>query len=239
LLGRGIFRHLAPLATDDFLKLHRVERVRAIWFGVILQALIVVKHKESGVCLRIAIGKPPRKKFRASRIPPPEWAFHSRAACSFFSRMTQKRFKAIVAMSLNRAIGREGKLPWHLPEELRWFKKMTTGHVIVMGRKTWEAIGRPLPNRESIVVTRAELPNVRTVRSLAEIDPGSDPRDYFVIGGAQLFKEALPMCSDVYLTVVKREVEGDVFLDRFEHLFAEPALVQDKPDFAIWHYERR
>lgn len=150
----------------------------------------------------------------------------------------QMKYKAIVAMAQNRVIGRENKLPWHIPEELRWFKKMTTGNVIVMGRKTWESIGRPLPNRESIVVTRSEIPGVRTVRSLSDIQPAADPRNYFVIGGAQLFAEALPRCSDVYLTLVKREVEGDVFLPAFEHLFRAPELIEETPVFAIYHYRR-
>ena len=100
-----------------------------------------------------------------------------------------KHFKAIVAMSLNRAIGKDNKLPWHLPEDLKWFKKLTTGNVIIMGRKTWESIGKPLPNRESIVVTRSSIPGIRTTTSLKEIDPNSDSRDYFIIGGAQLFRE--------------------------------------------------
>ena len=107
-----------------------------------------------------------------------------------------KSFKAIVAMSLNRAIGKDNKLPWHLPEDLKWFKKLTTGNVIIMGRKTWESIGKPLPNRESIVVTHSSIPGIRTTTSLKEIDPNSDSRDYFIIGGAQLFREALPLCSD-------------------------------------------
>ena len=64
-----------------------------------------------------------------------------------------KHFKAIAAMSLNRVIGKENKLPWHIPDELKWFKKMTTGNVIIMGRKTWESIGKPLPNRETIVLS--------------------------------------------------------------------------------------
>jgi dihydrofolate reductase len=149
-----------------------------------------------------------------------------------------KRFKAIVAMSLNRVIGRENRLPWHIPEELRWFKQMTTGHVIIMGRNTWESIGRPLPNRETIVVTRTEIPNIRTVRSLREIDPSADGRDYFIIGGAQLFREALPLCSDVYLTVVQRKVEGDVFLEPFEHAFEPPEIVKETVDFSVLHYRR-
>lgn len=147
-----------------------------------------------------------------------------------------KRFKAIVAMSLNRAIGKDNKLPWHLPEDLKWFKKLTTGHVIIMGRKTWDSIGKPLPNRESIVVSRADVPGVRTVRSLAEINTASDPRDYFIIGGAQLFKDGLALCSDLYLTLVKRHVEGDVFLRPFEDNFVLHETIQDTPDFSILHY---
>jgi dihydrofolate reductase len=147
-----------------------------------------------------------------------------------------KRFKAIVAMSLNRAIGKDNRLPWHLPEDLKWFKKLTTGNVIIMGRKTWESIGKPLPNRESIVVSRTDIPGVRTVRSLSEIDPNADAREYFVIGGARLFREALPLCSDLYLTLVKREVDGDVFLDPFEEKFSLSETIQDTPEFSILHY---
>lgn len=150
-----------------------------------------------------------------------------------------KRFKAIVAMSLNRAIGKDNKLPWHLPEDLKWFKKLTTGNVIIMGRKTWESIGKPLPNRESIVVSRTDIPGIRTVRSLSEINPNADSRDYFIIGGAQLFRNALPLCSDLYLTLVKREVAGDVFLDAFEEKFSLSETIQDTPEFSILHYRAR
>ncbi|HEV8542964.1 MAG TPA: dihydrofolate reductase [Verrucomicrobiae bacterium] len=152
-----------------------------------------------------------------------------------------KSFKAIVAMSLNRVIGRENKLPWHIPEDLRWFKKLTTGNVIIMGRKTWESIGKPLPNRETIVLTRSDLriPNVRTIRSLSEIDPARDARDYFVIGGAEVFKTALQLCSDIYLTLVKREIEGDVFLPPFEEQFDLAETLQDNPEFSIRHYVAR
>lgn len=149
-----------------------------------------------------------------------------------------KRFKAIVAMSLNRAIGKDNKLPWHLPEDLKWFKKLTTGHVIIMGRKTWESIGKPLPNRETIVVSRTDIPGIRTVRHLSEVNPSADSRDYFIIGGAQLFREALPLCSDLFLTLVKREIEGDVFLGPFEDRFVLQETLQDTPEFTILHYQR-
>jgi dihydrofolate reductase len=153
----------------------------------------------------------------------------------------EKRFKAIVAMSLNRAIGKDNKLPWHIPEDLRWFKKLTTGNVIIMGRKTWDSIGKPLPNRESIVISRSpqKIAGIRTVQSLSEIDPARDERDYFIIGGAQLFEAALPLCSDIFLTLVKREVDGDVFLPPFEDEFQLVEVIDEKPEFSIQHFRRK
>jgi len=152
----------------------------------------------------------------------------------------EKAFKAIVAMSLNRVIGKDNRLPWHIPEDLRWFKQLTTGNVIVMGRKTWDSIGKPLPNRETIVLTRSgpAIPGIRTIRSLAELNPGADPRDYFLIGGAQIFQSYLPLCSDIYLTLVKREVEGDVFLPPFEDRFERVQTIRETPEFSIIHYKR-
>ena len=151
-----------------------------------------------------------------------------------------KHFKAIAAMSLNRVIGKENKLPWHIPDELRWFKKMTTGNVIIMGRKTWESIGKPLPNRDTVVLSRSplQIPGVRTIRSLVELNPESDPRDYFIVGGAQLFAETLPLCSDFYLTLVKREVEGDVFFPKFEDRFQLVETIQEAPEYSILHYRQ-
>src|SRR6266436_5486949 len=83
------------------------------------------------------------------------------------------RLKAIAAMSLNRVIGADGKIPWHLPEDFKWFKKMTTGQVIVMGRKTYESIGKPLPNRTTLVLTRSTFnyTGVQTASDLSRIDP--------------------------------------------------------------------
>jgi len=141
-------------------------------------------------------------------------------------------------MSLNRVIGRGNQIPWHLPEDFKWFKRTTTGHVIVMGRKTFESIGKPLPNRETIVLSRTgfSYPGVKTVRSLAEID--SD-KEIFICGGAQIYAEALPLCSDLYLTLVKREVEGDTFFPAFEASFELAEVIADNPDFKICHYRRR
>jgi dihydrofolate reductase len=152
-----------------------------------------------------------------------------------------KPFKAIAAMSLNRVIGANNQIPWHLPEDFKWFKKMTTGQVIVMGRKTFESIGRPLPNRETIVLSRSEFkhPGARTVRSLEELPAVAAGREVFICGGAQVYAQALPRCSDLYLTLVKRHVEGDAFFPPFEDRFELAEEIQNGPEFKILHYRNR
>lgn len=144
-------------------------------------------------------------------------------------------------MSLNRVIGRGNEIPWHLPEDFKWFKRMTTGNVVVMGRKTFESIGRPLPNRETIVVSRSGFshPGVRTVGRLDEIDVASETREVFICGGAQIYEQTLAQCSDLYLTLVKREVEGDAFFPAFEHEFELHEVVSETPEFQILHYANR
>ena len=151
-----------------------------------------------------------------------------------------KQFKAIAAMSENRVIGNGREIPWHLPEDFKFFKQTTTGHIVVMGRTTFESIGRPLPNRETIIVSRSGFtyPGVRTVSNLDEINIHADERDVFICGGAQIYALALPLCSDLLLTRVKRIVHGDVFFPPFETLFGAPALLRDTPEFDIVHYQR-
>lgn len=149
-----------------------------------------------------------------------------------------KRFKAIAAMSENRVIGRANEIPWHLPEDFRWFKKMTVDQVVVMGRKTFESIGRPLPNRTTIVVTRTvtKIPGTQIADNLNQIDPASDPREFFICGGAQIYEQALPHCSDLYLTLVKRVVEGDTFFPSFEDRYELVETIQDNDAFSIRHF---
>jgi len=147
-------------------------------------------------------------------------------------------------MSLNRVIGAGSRIPWHLPEDFKWFKEMTTGQVIVMGRKTFEAIGKPLPNRTTIVLSRSQqrIPGVETISSLNQIDPASGRmagRNIFICGGAEVYKQALPMCSDLYLTLVKREVEGDILFPPFENDFELIEELRDGPEFKILHYRQR
>src|SRR5580765_8905186 len=141
-------------------------------------------------------------------------------------------------MSLNRVIGQGNKIPWHLPEDFKWFKKMTTGQVIVMGRKTFESIGRPLPNRTTLVLSRSrfDFPGVHTIPDLSHLDLKNETRRVFICGGAQVYAQALPLCSDLYLTVVKRSVEGDTFFPPFEEQFVAVEEILDCPEFAITHY---
>lgn len=155
--------------------------------------------------------------------------------------MKEKYLKAIAAMSRNRVIGCGNQIPWHLPEDFKWFKKMTTGQVLVMGRKTFESIGKPLPNRTTIVLTRGGFshPGVRILSRLTQLDLVHETRDVFICGGAQIYAHALPYCSDLYLTLVKRDEEGDAFFPPFEDRFELVKQIIDTPDFSIQHYRNR
>ena len=147
-------------------------------------------------------------------------------------------FKAIAAMSENRVIGRGNEIPWHIPEDFKWFKETTMGHVLVMGRRTFESIGKSLPGRETMVLTRGEFshPDVTVIRSLDEVAPRLEGRDGFIAGGAQVYEQALPRCSELFLTLVKREVEGDVFFPEFENYFKKVEVLREEAEFRIVHY---
>ena len=147
-------------------------------------------------------------------------------------------FKAIAAMSENRVIGRGNEIPWHIPEDFKWFKETTMGHVLVMGRRTFESIGKALPGRETMVLTRGEFshPDVTVIRSLDEIAPLLEGRDCFIAGGAEVYEQALPRCSELFLTLVKREGEGDVFFPEFENYFEEVEVLREEAEFRIVHY---
>lgn len=149
-----------------------------------------------------------------------------------------KRFKAIAAMSLNRVIGRGNRIPWHIPEDFKWFKRTTTGHILVMGRKTFESIGKPLPNRTTIVLSRQSItiPGVEVRARLEDIDPTATTQEIFICGGAEIYRQALPLCSDLYLTLVKQTVEGDVFFPPFEDSFQQVEVLEDNEQFRITHY---
>ena len=188
-----------------------------------------------------------------------------------------KHLKAIAAMSLNRVIGADNKIPWHLPDDFKWFKNTTMGNIIVMGRRTFESLGRPLPNRKNLILTRhpqrlikshpeifgqyhewrggrhlqrayqfhfAKLgekleTEILIFNSLDRLNPEEFPNDIFICGGAQIYEEALPRCSDLYLTLVKREVDGDALFPPFENKFDLVEEMRDTPEFKILHYRHK
>lgn len=121
----------------------------------------------------------------------------------------------VVAMTKNRVIGRDGDMPWRLSSDLRRFKRITMGHHLIMGRKTFDSIGRPLPGRTTIVISRSandDDPNIRVARSIADaIKIAGDDEEIFITGGAQIYELALPSVDRVYLTQIQCELDGDTY----------------------------
>ena len=135
----------------------------------------------------------------------------------------------IVAVAKNNVIGRDGTLPWHLPSDLQHFKRTTMGYPLIMGRKTYESIGRPLPGRDNVVLTRdpqLELPEEKV----------------FIIGGADIFKLAMPITDTIIYTALEREVEGDVYLDPIDtdtFAIVERTNYDEEEPYQIIRYERK
>lgn len=123
----------------------------------------------------------------------------------------------IVALDSNNLIGSNNKLPWHLPADLKNFKNITIGKTVIMGRKTYESIGKPLKERRNIVITRSKnyiAMGCEVVTSLEEsIELSKNDSEVFIIGGAQIIQQALPLCSKLYFTRIYHEFEGDTFLN--------------------------
>ena len=130
------------------------------------------------------------------------------------------RISLVVAMARNRVIGRDNALPWRLPADLAYFKRVTMGHPIVMGRRTYESIGKPLPGRKNIVVSRNpdfRAPGCIVVASLdAAWKAAGDADEVCVIGGTTLFEETLPVADRIHLTEVEAEVAGDTYFPEFD-----------------------
>jgi len=183
-------------------------------------------------------------------------------------------------MSENRVIGRDNALPWPpIAEDFKWFKKKTTGNIVVMGRKTFESLGKPLANRTTLILTRhprhfvnthpkvfdgyklrewkggklikksfqlwftklngPQKTEIRVFGSLEKLDPAEFESEIFICGGAQIYEQALPRCSDLFLTLVKREVQGDAFFPKFEDRFRLQEEIMDTAEFKILHYRNR
>ena len=159
----------------------------------------------------------------------------------------EPRVYLVAAVAANRVIGVRGKLPWRLPEDLRHFKRLTLGHPVIMGRRTWESIGRPLPLRENIVVTRQpgfEAPGASVASSFsAALALCAGEKVAFVIGGGDLYREALPCAAGLVLTEIHRDYEGDAQFPEFDRSAwqetqREPQVAADGTRFDFVLYKR-
>ena len=148
-----------------------------------------------------------------------------------------KWMTAIAAMGTNRVIGDGERIPWHLPEDLRWFKEKTMDGAMLMGRKTFDAIGGALPGRETFVVSRgADIPKVHMVRDLENFDPAISERPFYVCGGGEIYRQTMHRCSDVLITLVNLAPSGKTLMPVFENDFRLIATLRETPEFSILHY---
>jgi dihydrofolate reductase len=148
----------------------------------------------------------------------------------------------IAALTRRRVIGKDGRLPWSIPDDLKNFRRLTDGKTVVMGRKTFESIGRPLPNRHNIVVSRDLEPRhgIEVCRSFDEaIEKGkAHGTDIFVIGGAAMYQAALRIADRLYLSWVKKDYDGDAFFPEFDGRGWSIIEEKDHPDFVFTVYGR-
>lgn len=129
------------------------------------------------------------------------------------------RLAIIAALARNRAIGKDGKLPWHIPDDLRRFKRLTGGHAVLMGRGTWQSLGRPLPGRRNVVLSSKPVAGVEAYDSLPDaLRALADSDKVFVIGGGTVYAQLLDRAEELYLTLVHQDVEADVYFPPYEHL---------------------
>lgn len=158
---------------------------------------------------------------------------------------------AIVAISNNNVIGKDNELPWYLPADLKYFKKITINHPVIMGRKSYEAIGNPLPKRTNIVLTRDPYylsSNILVAHSLEEaiaLAYDIDPEEAFILGGAEIFEIAFPFLDRLYITEIHADFDGDTFFPEWDQsewkLISEEAHSSDKTnefDYSFKIYER-
>ncbi len=155
----------------------------------------------------------------------------------------------IAAMAHNRVIGRDNKIPWRMPADLARFKQLTMGHCLLMGRKTFESIGRPLPGRTTVVITRQKKyapEGVRVAHSLQQALRMATGEEVFIAGGAEIYAQALPLADRMYLTIIRRNFEGDTYFpeldkSRWQLVWeADHKADQDNPcNYSFLLYERK
>ena len=145
------------------------------------------------------------------------------------------RLSIVVAMDCNRLIGKDNELPWYLPADLAFFKKLTTGNTILMGRRTFDSIGRPLPSRRNIIITRntnIEITGCEVVNSIEEaLSLAQGETEVMVIGGAKLYQQILPIADRLYITQIESEFDGDTYFPSYnEAEWFQISLDSREPD---------
>jgi dihydrofolate reductase len=157
------------------------------------------------------------------------------------------KLSIIVAMSSNRVIGVNNTLPWHLSEDLKHFKSLTTGHTIIMGRKTYESIGRPLPNRRNIVISRnkeASYEGAEVVHSIEDaFSISRNDNEVFVIGGSNIYQQALSLVDHLYITEIKKRFSGDAYFPEInKQIWVESSredhITNDGLEFSFVKYQK-
>lgn len=152
------------------------------------------------------------------------------------------RFSAVVAMAQDRAIGKDGSMPWHLPEDLKVFRTLTTGHPVVMGRKTYESIGRPLPKRQNIIITRQKdlaiegCEVIHDIEELAKLDLMD--LEVMIIGGSEIYALMLPHISTLWVSRVKGHFEADTYFPDFKGTFQHKELMESFDSFDLVRFTR-
>ncbi|WP_408006226.1 dihydrofolate reductase [Pseudalkalibacillus sp. A8] len=154
----------------------------------------------------------------------------------------------LLAMGKNRVIGKDNDLPWHLPEDLKWFRRVSTGHTVIMGRRTYESIGKPLPNRKNVIVTNDKNYQAEGCIVTHSIDEAlqQDGDEQIVIGGTNVFKQVLDRAERIYLTYIDEEFDGDTFFpeideSEWELKSKEKGIKNEKNpyDYYFMIYERK
>ena len=149
--------------------------------------------------------------------------------------------KAIAAVSQNGVIGKNGVLPWRIPGELKWFKKITMGHIMIMGRKTWDSLPGILPGRENWILssTLKAKKGIKIFSSFESALNEAGTRTIFIIGGGQIYSSLLPQCSELYITEVQQFIEeGDAFFPSFEKDFIPTETLEENKEFIIKKWKR-
>ncbi|MBN1399055.1 MAG: dihydrofolate reductase [Bacteroidetes bacterium] len=149
----------------------------------------------------------------------------------------------IAAIARNRVIGKNGKLPWHIPEDLQRFKRITTGHTVIMGRKTYDSLENPLPNRTIVVITSRAINGVKSYPSLEyALEVLKNEPEVYVIGGGRVFSDALKYADELQLTLIEKEVEGDTYFPPYQEMLRSNfQLVQEQrlAGFSFMDYKRK